>query len=192
VILAFVEGLRSTVLPCSLTLIVPVVAVALAARRPTTATISAVLATLAAMWVRAAGLVPVPATRWVAVILALFALAMFGAWIRSDTRAYTWLAVIPGALAGWIWQPCVGRVLGDILQAAGERTPSSVLLLGAYALGVLIPAFAVALARVSLGDPPRLRRALRVAGAAIGILVAGVVFAGQDGRVIGWLARISS
>jgi len=192
VIPAFVEGLRSTVLPCSLTLIVPVVAVALAARRPTTATITAVLAALATMWVRAAGLVPGPATRWVAVILALFALAVFGAWIRTDARAYTWLAVLPGALAGWIWQPCVGRVLGDILQAAGERTPSSVLLLGAYALGVLIPAFAVALARASLGDPPRLRRALRVTGSAIGVFVAGVVLAGQDGRVIGWLARISS
>jgi len=192
VIAAFVEGVRSTVLLCSLTLSVPVVAVALAARRrPVTGFLAAILAALGSMWVRAASLVPGPATRWVAVVLALFALAVFGAWIRRDVHTSTWLAIIPGALAGWIWQPCVGRVLGDILQAAGERSLWSVFLLGSYAVGVAIPAFVVALARVTLGDPPWLRRGVNVAGSVIGAAVAALVLLELDMRVVGWLATVS-
>lgn len=190
---AFVEGLRSSVLPCSLTLIVPIVAVAVASRkRPVVAVAVATIGAIVAMWARAAGLAP--GGRWVGAILALLTLAVVVVWWRwpgLSPGPGLLIAFVPGAIAGWLWQPCVGTVLGGILESAGERTAASVFSMGSYAVGVLVPAFAIALVRVAVGDPPRWSRPLQAAGRIVLAVVALAVLFGLDNRVVSWLVALS-
>ncbi len=189
---AFVEGLRSSVLPCSLTLIVPIAAVALASRkRPVVAVTVATIGALVTMWIRAAGLVS--GGRATAIVLAVLTIGVATWWLLpgSSPGADALVALIPGALAGWLWQPCVGEVLGGILAAAGRRAVSSVPMLAAYSVGVLIAAFLIALARVALGDPRRLTRVLRVAGSILALALAALVLVRLDSRVVSWLVELS-
>ena len=190
---AVTEGVRSSVLPCSLTLIVPVVAVALAAwKRPVLTVLIAAVGALVPMWVRAAGFPP--GGRWMAVVLAVLTLGVFAVWglLRGLPSAVgVSAALIPGGLAGWVWQPCVGQTLGEILQAAGEGDLSSAVLLAGYLAGVLLPALVVVLSRVALGEHARLLRRLQALGTILGIGVAVLVVLGLESRVAGWLAAMS-
>lgn len=192
---AFVEGVQSIALPCSLMLIVPVLAVALAVGgRPIIATSTAVGGAVAAMWLRAAGLVPATLATAGPVGLSLLMLGIMVLWLRRGAAVGTGVAFLglgPGLLAGWIWRPCVGTALGEVLGRAAERSPGSVIGLAVYALGVLLPVLALALARVAVGRDLQ-PRPLAISGAVLGGATAALVVSGLDDRVIGWLVRWSS
>lgn len=192
---AFVEGGTAIGLPCSLVLIVPVLAVALAVpARPLIAVTVAIAGSTAAMWLRASGLVSGGLETWGSVVLAVSTIAVLVAWRYREwaPRHAVALAIAPGLLAGWMWQPCVGTELGSILTAVGQRDATSPAWLAAYVVGVTIPAYVVALARVAVGDAERPRRVLAVVGTAVGCLLGGLVVLGVDDRIIGWLVRIST
>lgn len=190
---ALFEGLRSLLLPCSLTLILPIAAIALGPRRPVPAALTGGAGAVTAMWLRAAGITP--GARWVAIALAVLTLGVIAIWWRAPERQTgrrVLVALVPGFLAGWLWQPCVGEVLGDILQRAATRSAPSALLLMSYALGVLLPAFAMALARVAFGDPPRMRIVLRALGTVVLAGFSLMVILGVESQVLGWLVVLST
>jgi hypothetical protein len=192
VISPFAEGVRSVVLPCSFALVLPVIAVALASpRRPGLAVTMAGAAVVAAAWVHAAGLLTGAAVSVVSAVLAVLSIGVAVVWLRRRVTAAfgIGLATLPGIFGAWIWQPCVGNELGAILQAVGERAPASLLPLGAYTAGLLLPAYAVVLARIATGD--RQRPLLSTSGAVIAAVMALLVLSGLDDRIVGWLAAMS-
>jgi cytochrome c biogenesis protein CcdA len=192
VIPAFVEGLRASVSPCSLVLIVSIVAVALAVRDGSVfAVVVAGGVAVVTSWSRAAGLAP--SGRWAVVLLALLTVSVAGLWWRSNSSprwARLCVAVIPGALAGCVWQPCVGEVLGEILEGAASRTAASVFLLAAYLFGVIVPALVVALVLKAV-NAPRVVRIGRTVGSMVLMAMGVLVLLGLDNRVLGWLAAVS-
>lgn len=189
------EGIRSAVLPCSLALLLPASAVVLAARHhPLVALGGFSGAATLMMWLRATGflaLSTIPLGTTLLGIVAVGAMAAFLARHAPNLLGTAGLALGPGAMAGWIWQPCVGLALGRILDRAGSGSVLALAELTAYALGVVLPAAAIALARVALGDSESPRRAVTVAGAALGIGIGILVVTGIHQEVVGWLARIS-
>jgi cytochrome c biogenesis protein CcdA len=191
VIRATLEGLRSSVLPCSVVLILLVGAVALGSRRmPVFSTVAAWMGAVVAIWARASG--AVDASRWIGLGLALLTVGVAAVWVLAaevPTVSEVTLAFFPGALAGWLWQPCVGEALGEILQQAERQEVSSVVSLGFYVAGILTPVAVLALLlTVAKGRAVRLRT---TTGAALAALVAVLVLGGWESQVLGWLARMS-
>lgn len=192
---AVVEGIRSGVVPCSLALLLPASAVVLAARHhPLVALGGFSGAAALLMWLRATGflaLSTIPLGTTLLGIVAVGAMAKFLASHAPNLLTTAGLALGPGAMAGWIWQPCVGPALGRILDRAASGSVLALPELTAYTLGVVLPAAAIALARIALGDSASPRRVVTVAGAVLGIGIGILVVTGIHQQVIGWLARSS-
>jgi cytochrome c-type biogenesis protein len=95
--------------------------------------------------------------------------------VRPSTLG-TWAAPVMGVAFAFAWTPCIGPVLGAVLNLAAQNgtLPGAVLLLFAYSLGLAVP-FAisgVAFGRVT-SVSARMRRRLWIIE-----LVAGVVIVG--------------
>ena len=194
----FIEGLRVVTWACTLTVLVPGLALMLVARRcrATVASYYVVGATFLA-WAQAAGHWWL-ATRGVVVVIAgLVAAGTYAAAWKAPGHASplaTGAGLVGGALAGWMWRPCVGERLGDILNDAASDGARTLGLLFVYLLGALLPAILIAVAAYAV---PVIGRALdrtpfAVAGAAIGIAYAITLAIGQYDDLIGELYRISS
>lgn len=189
------EGIRSAVLPCSLTLLLPAVAVVLAARRrPLAALTSFAGAASLLIWLRASGMLPVSTTSLRTSMLGIAAVAAMAAFLAkrfATLPGSAGLALVPGVMAGWIWQPCVGMVLGGVLDRAGSGSLLAFPELAVYTAGVLLPTGAIALLRVALGDTEAPRRTITLVGVTLGTGIGILVVSGLQQRVIGWLARVS-
>lgn len=139
-----VEAGGAIVLPCSATIVVTAILVALLGRGRAWTTVGLVVGTIigaviAVTW----GWVPPD----VAVGVALAAGGGVVAWrSRADGvgRAVPGAgAALAGAAAGWLWQPCVGEQLGTVLNA-GVRDPwSAVVPLSAFVFVLVLPAVLV-------------------------------------------------
>ena len=81
--------------------------------------------------------------------------------------------------------------LGRILTSAGQRMPSSVLGLGAYALGVLVPALAAAVLLIAIRPRGTTQHLVHRGGVALAVLVALLPVTGLDDRFVGWLVQLS-
>ncbi|MDE0136801.1 MAG: hypothetical protein OXH86_18615 [Acidimicrobiaceae bacterium] len=194
----FIEGLRVVTWPCTLTVLVPGLALMLVARR-CRATVAAYYVVGAAFlaWAQAAGHWWV-AARGVAVVIAGFVAAATyaAAWKAAGHSSpfATGAGLVGGALAGWMWRPCVGERLGDVLDDAASDGPRTLGLLFAYLIGALLPVILLAVAAYAL---PVIGRALdrtpvAVVGAIIGVAYAITLAIGQYDDLIGELYRISS
>lgn len=194
----FVEGLRVVTWACTLTVLVPGLALMLVARRcrATVATYYVVGATFLA-WAQAAGHWWVAARGVALVIAGLVAAGTYAAAWRAPGHSSpfaTGAGLVGGALAGWLWRPCVGERLGDILNDAATEGPRTLGLLLVYLTGVLLPVILVAVAAYAL---PVIGRALdrtpvAIVGALIGAAYAIALAAGQYDDLIGELYRISA
>ncbi len=193
-IAAFLEGVNGILLPCSMVLLIPVMAAPLiAGRLPLLAVAAAGAGATGVMWLRAAQLVPGPVETVLAPVVGFAVVALGLMSVRGTDRAVAPLGAAfgLGLLAGLIWLPCVGVELGGILTSAGQRMPSSVLGLGAYALGVLVPALAAALLLIVIRPRGTTQHLVHRGGVALAVLVALLPVTGLDDRFVGWLVQLS-
>lgn len=180
-----VEAARSVLLPCSATIVVAAVLLALAgagrARVVAATTVGLVVgAFVAAGWA--------PAVPAVVVGLGLAGGAVATRWApRGPAPAG---ALVAGVAAGLLWQPCVGVRLGDTLTTAITRPWAALLPLAVYVVVLALPGVVTAW----LVRPAREALATRVGGAAATLLVGlgALVVVGLGDDVTGALFRWSS
>ena len=194
----FLEGVGSIGVACTLAALVPAAALVLVARkaRLTVALWYLVGATLLT-WARAGGhwqvelsgaMVPVAA----ALAAGAFVLAW---WARKPASlAATGSGVVAGALAGWLWRPCVGRRLGDILDDVDTEAARTLGLMLVYMAGALLPAVLLAVLPHAVPATRRLLDRLLVAavGATVGAAYAVTLATGRYDDIVGELYRIAT
>ena len=134
------EGYESALLACSLVLLVPGAATAIAARQESSPALAGYgVGALAISWLRFSNRLddlpgPLIALGFVvAVILLLVPLLR-----RLDLVSAAGGLAAGGAGAA-LWTPCVGEQFGTLLRELPTRGPDGVLLLGLYLFGVLAP-----------------------------------------------------
>ena len=125
----FLEGVGSIGVACTLAALVPGVALVLVARKARlTVALFYLLGATLLTWARAAGHWNVElsgAAVFVAAALAAGAFVLAHRATRAVSLSATGSGVVAGALAGWLWRPCVGPKLGEILNNTdtdGART----------------------------------------------------------------------
>ena len=102
--------------------------------------------------------------------------------------------VVGGAIAGWMWEPCVGAELADVINRASTDGPSTLALMVVYASGALLPALMLAALPAAV---PRVRpvvdhAAVRGVGLLFGAGYALTVAIGRYDDVVGELVRRST
>ncbi len=160
------EGFESALMACSLIVLIPGVATALAARRAAVPALAAFsVAVLTASWLRfsdrVGGLEPIP----IAVLLAAATAVLVVP--RLSRRELSGLGggLLAGVGAAELWRPCVGFEFGQVLNSLPGRGPSGFALLAVYLLGLLSPLVAVGAAHHLLPDRQRRRAEPWLAGA---------------------------
>ena len=194
----FLEGVGSIGVACTLATLVPGVALVLVARkaRLTVALFYALGATLLT-WARAAGHWDVElsgAAVFVAAALAAGAFVLAYRAKRAVSLSATGSGAVAGALAGWLWRPCVGPKLGEILNNADTEGARTLGLMLVYMLGALLPALLLAVLPHAVPSTKRFldRLPLVVLGGAVGAAYAITLAAGRYDDLIGELYRIAT
>lgn len=194
----FSEGLSVVTWACTLTVLVPGLALVLVARRArlTVASYYVLGATLLA-WAQAAGYWWIAARGVAAVVAGLVAAGTYvAAWRASghSSPLATGSGLVGGALAGWMWRPCVGERLGDILNDAATSGPRTLGLTVIYLIGALLPVMLIAVAPYAVPAVGKMlnRRPVAIVGATIGAAYAVTLAIGRYDDLIGELFRISS
>ena len=194
----FLEGVGSIGVACTLAALVPAVALVLVARKARlTVALSYALGAALLTWARAAGHWDVElsgAAVFVAAALAAGAFVMTYRAKRPASLSATGSGVAAGALAGWLWWPCVGPKLGEILNNADTEGARTLGLLLVYMAGALLPALLLAVLPHALPGAKRVLDRLPVAilGGAVGAAYAITLAAGRYDDLIGELYRIAT
>ncbi|MEM8707998.1 MAG: hypothetical protein AAGE98_16155 [Actinomycetota bacterium] len=194
----FLEGVSAITMACTLVIGLPTLAIALAARgRAALVVVGSVVATALVMWARAAGHWNVANDGWMVVpIAAAIAGAFVFAWRSAHlpAAAAVGVGVVAGGIAGWLWQPCVGEQLANILNDADSSPFTTAPLMVVYTAGALLPV--ILLAALPHAWPTinghLTHRNVGLAGASVGALYALTVVSGQYNDLVGELFRISS
>ncbi|MEZ5377792.1 MAG: hypothetical protein R2733_14900 [Acidimicrobiales bacterium] len=190
-----IEGIASAPLPCSLTLLVPALAVALAARTESTAGLLGFGATAVGYsWLRFADRTePLPSLT-IAGLVAAGAIVLVLPVVRRLDVVSALGGVLVGIGAAALWEPCVGAEFGHLLDRLPSRGAVGFLLFAAYALGVLSPIVAIGVALHLLPDGITLpiRPAMLAVGTGALALLAFTVAIGQHDQVLGQLSRLST
>lgn len=194
----FLEGVGAISIACTLVALVPAMALVLVARRARlTVALCYTAAAALLMWARAAGHWHVELRGAAMLIAAAVAAGAFAAaYLCSgpSSLAATGSGAAAGALAGWLWLPCAGPRLGDILNstAGGGARPAALMLL--YVAGALLPALLLALAPHALPLAGRVlnRPPAAVLGGAVGAAYAVTLAAGRYDDLVGELYRIAT
>ena len=194
----FLEGVGAIGVACTLVMLVPAVALVLVARkaRLTVALFYALGATLLT-WARAAGHWDVELSGAAEPVAAVVVAGAFVLACRAKgpvSLSATAAGAVAGALAGWLWRPCVGPRLGDILNTVdtdGARTLGMMLV---YMLGALLPALLLAVLPHALPSTKRFLDRLPVAavGGVVGAAYAITLATGRYDDLIGELYRIAT
>lgn len=187
------EGIRSGVLPCSYSILLPALALVVLRKRERLGVLGVfALFTVISAWTRAAGISDVPAERAVVVLLALGGSGS-ALWVSSRAAGLVSAALL-GVFAGATWFPCVGEELGALLTDARSAPLAALPLLAVYLVGVMMPLVA---ASAVLSYIPSVRRgadsrwAATVAGATLAA-VAVLVVTGHYDTLLSTLARWST
>ena len=196
----FLEGVGSIGVACTLAALVPAVALVLVARKARlTVALCYLLGASLLTWARASGhwdveLSGVAMFAAAALVAGVFVLAYRAE--RAASLSATGSGVVAGALAGWLWRPCVGPKLGEILNNNNTDTEAARTLgkMLVYMAGALLPALLVAVAPHAL---PAAKRALDrlpavILGGAIGVAYAITLATGRYDDLIGELYRIAT
>jgi cytochrome c biogenesis protein CcdA len=195
----FLEGVGSIGIVCTLAALVPAVALVLVARKARlTVAVSYLVGVALLTWARASGHWSVELSG-VAMFIASAALVV-GAFVlayrakRPVSLAATGSGVVAGALAGWLWTPCVGPKLGEILNNTDTEAARTLGLMLVYMAGALLPAVLLAVLPHAL---PAIKRALDrlpavAVGGAVGAAYAVTLATGRYDLVVGELYRIST
>ncbi|MEM7274469.1 MAG: hypothetical protein AAF547_15395 [Actinomycetota bacterium] len=138
------EGFESALMACSLIILLPGLATAMAARAaaiPALAYYSA--AVLALSWLRfsdrGGGFAPLLIAAALAATVAVLFIPKLN---RSDLSAIGG-GLLAGGAAAELWRPCVGFEFGAVLNSLPERGLSGLWLMAVYLFGVLSPLVAI-------------------------------------------------
>lgn len=136
------EGIRSSLLPCSYSVLLPALALVVLRKRERIDVLGVFAgATIASAWIRAAGISDLPAGRVVTTLLVIGGL--LSALLVNHRPAGLAAAALIGVFAGATWLPCVGEELGALLTRAPDDPATALLLLAVYLTGVMIPVVAL-------------------------------------------------
>ena len=194
----FLEGVGSITIACTLATLVPGVALVLVARKARlTVALCYLLGATLLTWARAAGHWHVElsgAMVFVAAALVAGAFMLSYRAKRPASLSATGSGVLAGALAGWLWRPCVGPRLGDILNNADTGAVRTLGMMLVYMAGALLPAVLLAVLPHALpSSKPFLDRLPVVAvGGAVGAAYAVTLAVGRYDDLIGELYRIAT
>ena len=191
----FAEGIESIRLACSLVLLIPALGIVLMGRRRNVLVpVWIVTATIVA-WLRFTGWWGLEASGVWHVLsgIVLVALAAL-AWRRDDAPTDAAVTALAATIATWTWVPCVGRHLGDILNAARSEPWAQLLPTVAFVVGLFVPL--VVLAALEVAAPKLAERIehrnVRAVGLGIVVLVGALVSVTLFDDLAGELARRSS
>ena len=189
----FAEGIRSSVLACSYSVLLVGLALVVLRKRDRIPTLGVFAGfTILSAWLRAASISNLLAGRVATVLLFAGGLAL----VLMVNRRLAGLAgsALMGTFAGATWRPCVGEELGEVLTLAQDEAGVAVLLLAVFLTGVMIPLVAVTalIAYVPAfgrwADGRWVAMAARTVMAAMGVLV----LTGHYQTLLSTLARWSS
>ena len=194
----FLEGVGAIGIACTLVMLVPAVALVLVARKARLAVaLFYVLGATLLTWARAAGHWDVELSGAAVPLAAVLAAAVFvlAFWAKgpvslSATRA----GAVAGALAGWLWRPCVGPKLGEILSNTDAEAARTLGLMLVYMLGALLPALLLAVLPHAVPPTKRFldRLPVTAVGGAIGAAYAVTLATGRYDDLVGELYRIAT
>lgn len=194
----FLEGVEAITMACTLVIGLPTLFLALAARdRAALVVAGSVVATALTMWARAAGYWTVANDGWMVVPIAGVIAFVFALAWRSERlppSGAVGIGVAGGGVAGWLWQPCVGEQLANILNDADTEPFTTAPLMVVYTAGALLPVILLAAlphAWPAIRDHLTHRR-VGLVGTGVGMLYALTVISGQYNDLVGELFRISS
>ena len=194
----FLEGVGSIGIACTLAMLVPGAALVLVARKARlTVALCYLLGATLLTWARAAGHWDVELSGVAVYVAAALAAGVFVLGWRAPgpvSLPATASGVLGGALAGWLWQPCVGPELGDILNNADTEAARTLGLMLVYMAGALLPAVLLAVLPHALPGTRRFldRLPVAAAGGAVGAAYAITLAAGRYDDLIGELYRIAT
>jgi cytochrome c biogenesis protein CcdA len=192
------EGVEASAQPCTLAVLLPALAVVVGAgRRALWAWGGFVLACSLVFWARAAGYWDLDHTGAMRGVVAVLALAGFAlVWRRGSDRAELTVpgGLVAGTLAGWLWRPCVGEQLADVLNSAPDEGPRTLVLTVVYVVGVVLVPLAVALLPVVVTRLDRIAEhpAWRGSAVVFGVAYAALIAAGRYDDVVAELLQRSS
>ena len=194
----FLEGVGAIGVACTLMMLVPAVALVLVARkaRLTVALLYVVGAALLT-WARAAGHWNVELSGAAVPVAAVLAAGVFViAYLAKGplSLSATGAGAAAGALAGWLWRPCVGPKLGEILDNTDTEATRTLGLMLVYMAGALLPALLLAVLPHALPATKRFldRLPVAAAGGAVGAAYAITLATGRYDDLVGELYRIAT
>ena len=194
----FLEGVGTITQACTLVVGLPGLALVLVARRGRL-TIALTYPFMAAvlMWAQAAQHWSLVSRGWIVIGLGFLVAATFVAAKTAqsaDQRRLIAAGAVGGALAGWMWLPCVGTQLGDILNNATTQGPRTLALMVLYTIGATLPVLLLALLSHAVPASEKVlnHRVVEATGMGFGALYAITVSIGRYDDLVGELYRISS
>lgn len=194
----FLEGVESIAQACTLVVGLPGLALVLVARRGRlTIAITYTVTAALLMWAQAAQHWSLVSRGWIVIGLGVLVAATFvGAKTAesADQRRLIAAGTVGGALAGWMWVPCVGTQLGDILNNATTEGPRTLALMVVYTIGATLPMLLLALLSHAVPASEKVlnHRVVGTVGMGFGALYAVTVAIGRYDDLVGELYRISS
>ena len=194
----FLEGVGAIGVACTLVMLVPAVALVLVARRARlTVALVYVMGTALLTWARAAGHWDAELSGAAVPVAAVLAAAVFVLAFRAKgplSLLATGAGAVAGALAGWLWRPCVGPKLGEILSNTDAEAARTLGLMLVYMLGALLPALLLAVLPHALPATKRFldRLPVAAAGGAVGAAYAVTLATGRYDDLVGELYRIAT
>jgi len=196
VLSAGAEGLRAVAQPCSLTVLVPVVFAAIAARGRWAAVGGALLAGVFGGWVYVAGWYqPGDGAEQLSGVVMLAGLVglVVATWRELAVPPAATAAIAAGVtlIATTWWRPCVGPELGAMLTRAPGNPWSQLLPTAAFMTGMLVPVLVVGLLATLWPLPTRVAGPVTAGGAVVAGVLAGAVALGHRDAVVSELVRLT-
>ncbi len=194
----FLEGVGSIGIACTLAALAPAVALVLVARKARLTVALCYLVGVALLtWARAAGHWNVELRGAVMFVAAALVVGVFVMAYRAKgpaSLAATGSGAVAGALAGWLWRPCVGPKLGEILNSTDTEAARTLSLMLVYMAGALLPAVLLAVLPHALPVTKRLldRLPAVAVGGAVGAAYAVTLATGRYDDLVGELYRIAT
>lgn len=188
------EGFESALLPCSLILLLPGVAVALAARQEATAAVLGfVPASVAVGWLRFSNRIDDPSPRFVALGLAAAIVLLLVPLVRRLDVVSAAGGALAGGAAAALWLPCVGEHFGNLLDDLPNRGVTGIVPFAFYLIGVMAPVALLAAVLHLIPGPFLLpvRPFMMVLGGVILGALALTAAVGLDDDLVGRLVELS-
>ena len=192
----FLEGVESITLACSLVVIGPaLLAVLLVRHRRAVVALGVIVGIATMMWARAGRIWDVASTGRRTIVIGLVIAVTGAALIRAvSDRSRLGFGLAAGAIAGWLWQPCVGEHFAAVLNRAETDRAISLLQMHVYVIGLSLPILLVVAVPLAFPQARNLahHRRVRAGAGMLTLAYAATVTAGRYDDVVGELFRISA